>query len=60
MSGRPANANGILVSVGDGAGTNNAGFYLDHYNGNVQAHRMELLGTGAVTIRSNVTQATPA
>jgi trimeric autotransporter adhesin len=48
--------NGVLISVGDGTGSNNAGFYLDHYNGTTQARRAEFAPSGAVTIRSNVTQ----
>jgi hypothetical protein len=54
---KSANANGVMLSVGDGGGVNNASFYVDHFSGAAQARRMELLGTGAVTIRSNVTQA---
>lgn len=54
---RTVNQNGILISVGDGAGSNNAGFYIDHYNGTAQARRLELAPNGAVAIRSNVTQA---
>jgi hypothetical protein len=54
---RAASNNGILVSVGDGNTINNASFYIDHYSGTAQARRLELLGTGAVTIRSNITQA---
>ena len=51
-----ANANGILISVGDGGGGNDASFYLDHFSGTAQARRLELAGSGAVTIRSNITQ----
>lgn len=54
---RSANNNGMLLSVGDGSGSNNAGFYIDQYNGSTQARRFELAPGGAVTIRSNTTQA---
>jgi trimeric autotransporter adhesin len=52
-----ANANGILMTAGNGPGSNNAGFYIDHYNGAAQARRLELAPDGSVTIRSNITQA---
>jgi hypothetical protein len=51
-----SNANGILISVGEGGGSNNAGFFLDHYSGSAQARRLELASNGSVTIRSNVIQ----
>lgn len=46
---------GILFSAGNGSGANDAEFYIDHYNGSTQYRRMELLNTGVVTIRSNIT-----
>jgi hypothetical protein len=52
-----SNNNGILISVGDGGGSNDASFYLDHFSGTAQARRFELAGNGAVTIRSNISQA---
>lgn len=52
-----ANQNGILVSVGGGATTNNAGFFIDHYDGTTQSRRLELSSNGAVSIRSNTTGA---
>ena len=48
---------GILFSAGNGNGSNNAGFFIDHYNGSNQARRMELAPDGSVLIRSNVTAA---
>lgn len=54
---KSVNDNGILISTGDGGASNNAGFYIDHFNGGAQARRLELAPSGAVTIRSNVTQA---
>lgn len=51
-----ANNNGILMSAGDGAGSNNAGFHIDHYNGSAQARRFSLNNDGSVLIRSNITQ----
>jgi hypothetical protein len=54
---KAGNNNGVLISVGDGSGSNNAGFYIDHYNGSAQARRAEFAPSGAVTIRSNVTGA---
>jgi hypothetical protein len=53
---KAASNNGVLISVGDGSGANNAGFYVDHYNGSTQMRRMELAPNGSVTIRSNTTQ----
>ncbi|MFO1493855.1 MAG: tail fiber domain-containing protein [Lysobacterales bacterium] len=50
-------ADGILFSAGGGNGSNNAGFFVDHYNGTNQARRMELAADGSVFIRSNVTAA---
>jgi hypothetical protein len=50
-------ADGILFSAGGGNGSNNAGFFVDHYNGSSQARRMELAADGSVLIRSNVTAA---
>ena len=46
---------GILFSAGNGSGANDAEFYIDHYNGSTQYRRRELLNTGVVTIRSNIT-----
>lgn len=43
---------GILMSVGD-ATANNAGFYIDNYNGSVQARRMQLANDGSASIRSS-------
>jgi hypothetical protein len=48
-------ADGILFNVGTGNGSNNAGFFIDHYDGSNQARRMELATNGSVLIRSNVT-----
>ncbi len=53
---RSLNDNGVLLSAGDGS-SNNAGFYIDHYNGITQARRLELATNGSVTIRSNTTAA---
>ena len=50
-----ASNNGVLISVGDGAGVNNAGFYIDHYSGPAQARRLSLNNDGSVLIRSNIT-----
>lgn len=50
-------ADGILFSAGNGNGSNNAGFFIDHYNGTSQARRLELATDGSVVIRSNVTAA---
>lgn len=47
---------GILISAGQSTG-NNAGFFIDHYNGTTQIRRMELSPSGAVLIRSNATGA---
>ena len=52
-----ANNNGVLLSAGDGAGVNNAGFHIDHYSGSAQARRFSLNNDGSVLIRSNVTGA---
>ncbi|AVP97433.1 hypothetical protein C7S18_09595 [Ahniella affigens] len=49
---------GILVSAGGATATNdnNAGFFLDHFNGaGGQARRLALNSDGSVLIRSNVT-----
>ena len=48
---------GILFNVASGSGSNNAGFFIDHYDGSNQARRMELAANGSVLIRSNVTGA---
>ncbi len=48
---------GILLNVANGTGSNNAGFFIDHYDGTNQARRMELAANGSVLIRSNVTGA---
>lgn len=53
---KAANGNGMLLSIGDGAGSNDASLYIDHFNGVAQARRVELLGSGAVIIRSNIVQ----
>ncbi len=51
-----ANLEGVQFSVSDGgSGTNDANFEIAHANGTGYAPRMSLLGTGAVTIRSNAT-----
>jgi hypothetical protein len=48
---------GILFNVASGSGSNNAGFFIDHYDGSNQARRMELAANGSVLIRSNITGA---
>jgi hypothetical protein len=48
---------GILFNVASGSGSNNAGLFIDHYDGSNQARRMELAANGSVLIRSNVTGA---
>lgn len=50
-------ADGILINAGLGTGSNNAGFFIDHFNGVNQARRMELDTDGSVLIRSNITGA---
>ena len=52
---RAASNRGILLTAGDGSGANDAGFYIDHYNGSLMGRRVELLNSGVVTIRSNIT-----
>ncbi len=53
---RSPNANGMMISVGDGTGANNnSGFYLDQFNGTAQARRMSLNTDGSAQIRSNTT-----
>ncbi len=43
---------GMLVSAGDATGTaaNNAGFYLDQYNGSAQVRRLTLAGNGDLSV----------
>lgn len=51
---------GILLSAGGAASTdaNNAGLFIDHFNGaGLQGRRVELLGNGVTIIRSNITGA---
>lgn len=48
---------GILMSAGDGNGTNNAGFHIDHFNGSLQRRRFSLHNNGEVVIRSSIVQA---
>ena len=48
---------GILLNVASGNGSNNAGLFIDHYDGTNQARRMELAANGSVLIRSNITGA---
>lgn len=50
---RAAAGDGILFSAGDGNGTNNAGFFVDNYNGSTQHRRMQLAPDGSAFIRSN-------
>jgi trimeric autotransporter adhesin len=57
LKGNNLQNNGILFSTGDEQGTNNASFYIDHYNGTLQGRRVELVSNGSVTIRSNITGA---
>jgi hypothetical protein len=42
----------MLVSAGDATGTaaNNAGFYLDQYNGSAQVRRLTLAGNGDLSV----------
>jgi len=45
---------GIIISVGDGASnSNNAGFYIDNYDGSTQKRRMQLANDGSAFIHSN-------
>ncbi len=48
---------GILMSAGDGNGTNNAGFHIDLFNGSLQRRRFSLQNNGEVVIRSSIVQA---
>ncbi|MBK7146025.1 MAG: tail fiber domain-containing protein [Xanthomonadales bacterium] len=52
---RAASNRGILLTAGDGSGANDAGFYIDHYNGSTMSRRVELANNGTVTVRSNIT-----
>jgi len=52
---RAASNRGIMLTAGDGSGANDAGFYIDHYNGSAMSRRVELANNGTVTIRSNIT-----
>jgi trimeric autotransporter adhesin len=54
---RNLQGNGILFTTGDETGSNNASFYIDHYDGGNQGRRVELASSGSVTIRSNITSA---
>lgn len=54
-----SNNAGMLVSAGGATSTNdnNAGYFIDHFNGTAQARRLALNGDGSVLIRSNTTAA---
>jgi len=54
------NSAGLLMSVGGASSTNanDAGFFIDHFNGaGGQSRRLALNGDGSVLIRSNITAA---